>query len=106
MKKSFDLLVVGAGPAGIAVAIEGKRNGLSVVMIDKGVLVNSLYHFPENMTFFSTSLLLEVGEVPFISHGDKPTRKEALEYYRRVVKHWDLEARLYETIRRNRPLYI
>lgn len=99
MKKSFDLLVVGAGPAGIAVAIEGKRNGLSVVMIDKGVLVNSLYHFPENMTFFSTSLLLEVGEVPFISHGDKPTRKEALEYYRRVVKHWDLEARLYETVK-------
>lgn len=97
-QKKFDLLIVGGGPAGIACAIEGKKKGLSVIIVDKGVLVNSIYHFPDNMTFFSTSKLLEVGDVPFISHGDKPTRREALEYYRRVVEHWNLAVQLYEPV--------
>jgi thioredoxin reductase (NADPH) len=93
-----DIIVVGAGPMGISVAIEAKRAGLSCLILEKGALVNSLYHFPVNMTFFSTSEKLEIGEVPFISHGDKPTRTEALEYFRRVIKRWDLVIRNYETV--------
>ncbi len=94
----LDIIIIGAGPIGIACAIEAKRQGLEALIIDKGMLVNTLYHFPANMTFFSTSLLLEIGQVPFISHGEKPTRREALEYYRRVYQHWKLQVRFYEEV--------
>ena len=88
--KKYDLIIIGAGPTGICCGIEASKAGLSYLIVDKGVLVNSLYNFPVNMTFFSTSLKLEIGNVPFISHTDKPTRGEALEYYRRVVAAYDL----------------
>ena len=88
--KKYDLVIIGAGPTGICCGIEASKAGLSYLIVDKGVLVNSLYNFPINMTFFSTSLKLEIGNVPFISHTDKPTRGEALEYYRRVVAAYDL----------------
>lgn len=99
----YDLLIIGAGPSGINVAIEAQKRGRSFVLLDKGTLVNSIYHFPTNMTFFSTSRKLEIGGVPFISHGDKPTRREALEYYRRVVEHWNIQARLYEPVQAVEP---
>lgn len=79
-------------------AIEAKRSGLNAIMIDKGMLVNTLFHFPTNMTYFSTSQLLEIGDVPFISHGEKPTRRESLEYFRRVFESWDLQAKFYEEV--------
>ena len=93
-----DIMIVGAGPIGLACGIEAKKAGLSYVIVDKGCLVNSLYNYPKNMTFFSTSERLEIGEVPFISHNPKPTRSEALEYYRRVASSWKLNTRLYERI--------
>tara|TARA_B100000475_G_scaffold199633_1_gene182320 strand:- start:781 stop:1746 length:966 start_codon:yes stop_codon:yes gene_type:complete len=94
----FDLCIIGAGPIGICCAIEAKKNNLSYVIIDKGCLVNSLYNYPKNMTFFSTSDKLEIGDVPFISHNSKPTKSEALEYYRRVVSSWKLDINLYEEV--------
>lgn len=93
-----EILIVGGGPMGIAIAIEAKRNGLSYLILEKGTLVNSLFHFPKNMTFFSTSERLEIGDVPFISHHEKPKRDEALEYYRRVISHWDLQIKTYEEV--------
>ncbi len=93
-----DIGIIGAGPIGLACAIEAKKAGLSHIIWEKGVLVNSIFHFPTNMTFFSTSNLLEIGDVPFIAHGDKPTRREALEYYRRVWESWNLEVKLYEEV--------
>lgn len=97
--KSYDLLIVGAGPIGLACGIEAKKAGLAYLIIEKGCLVNSLYHYPLNMTFFSTSERLEIGGVPFISHQPKPNRFEALEYYRRVDSSWDLNVHLYEEVR-------
>jgi thioredoxin reductase (NADPH) len=94
----FDLLIIGAGPIGLACGIEAKKAGLSYLIIDKGMLVNSLYNYPTNMTFFSTSEKLEIGEVPFISNNPKPTRPEALEYYRRVCSSWKLNVNLYEKV--------
>ena len=94
-----DILIIGAGPIGLACGIEAKKNSLDYLIFDKGCLVNSLYNYPMNMTFFSTSDKLEIGEVPFISHNPKPTRAEALEYYRRVSSHWELSLRLYEEIK-------
>ena len=94
----FDVMIIGAGPIGLACGIEAKKAGLSYVIIDKGCLVNSLYHYPFNMTFFSTSEKLEIGKVPFISHGAKPNRMEALEYYRRVASSWELNLKLYEEV--------
>jgi thioredoxin reductase (NADPH) len=99
MADSFDLLIIGAGPIGLACGIEAKKAGLSYVIIEKGCLVNSLYHYPSNMMFFSTSERLEIGEVPFISHSPKPNRPEALEYYRRVCQTWDLNVNLYEEVK-------
>ena len=93
-----DILIIGAGPIGLACGIEAKKAGYSYTIIDKGCLVNSLYNYPKNMTFFSTSELLEIGNVPFISHNPKPTRSEALEYYRRVATSWELNTRLYEKV--------
>ena len=93
-----DLIIIGAGPIGLACAIEAQRAGLSYVILEKGCLVNSLYHYPQNMTFFSTSERLEIGNVPFISNSPKPTRSEALEYYRRVCTSWKLNVKLYEKV--------
>lgn len=96
--EKFDVVIIGAGPIGLACAIEAKKAGFSYVILEKGTLVNSLYHYPLNMTFFSTSDRLEIGDTPFISHGPKPTRAEALEYYRRVTVHHGLQVRLYERV--------
>ena len=93
-----DLIIIGAGPIGLNCAIEAKKAGLSYLIIEKGMLVNNLFRFPTNMTFFSTSKLLEIGDVPFISHSDKPTRREALEYFRRVMQSWDLNTHFYEEV--------
>ncbi len=93
-----DVIRIGAGPIGLACGIEAKKVGLRYVILEKGCLVNSLYHYPHNMTFFSTSERLEIGEVPFISNNPKPTRSEALEYYRRVCTSWKLNVKLYEKV--------
>jgi|TARA_A100001011_G_scaffold45933_1_gene43176 thioredoxin reductase (NADPH) len=94
-----DVIIIGAGPIGLACGIEAKKRKLDYLIFDKGCLVNSLFNYPMNMTFFSTSDKLEIGEVPFISHNPKPTRAEALEYYRRVASHWELSLKLYEEIK-------
>ena len=94
----FDVLIIGAGPIGLACGIACTKSGLSYLIVDKGPLVHSLYNYPLNMTFFSTSDRLEIGDVPFISHTHKPTRSEALEYYRRVAMHWKLNLSLYENV--------
>lgn len=96
--KTFDVIIVGSGPIGITCGIEAKKRNLSHLIIDKGCLVNSLFHYPTNMTFFSTSDRLEIGDVPFVSHGDKPTRRESLEYYRRVTDVWQLDVNTYENV--------
>ena len=96
----FDLIIIGAGPIGLACSIEAKKKKLKSLILEKGVLVNSIYNYPQNMTFFSTSDKLEIGEVPFISQNPKPTRSEALEYYRRVCTSWNLEVNLYETVKK------
>jgi thioredoxin reductase (NADPH) len=82
----IDVLIIGAGPIGIACGLAAKKKGLSSIIIEKGTLVNSLYNYPVSMTFFSTSEKLEINEIPFISNNSKPTKQEALEYYRRVAK--------------------
>lgn len=93
-----DVIIIGAGPIGLACGIACIKNDLRYEIIEKGALVNSLFNYPLNMTFFSTSERLEIGDVPFISHNPKPTRDEALEYYRRVAMHWKLNTRLYERV--------
>lgn len=98
MNKTLDVVIIGAGPIGLACGIEAKKKGLAYLILEKGCLVNSLYNYPMNMTFFSTSDKLEIGDVPFISHNNKPTRAEALEYYRRVTTSWDLKVNLYEAV--------
>ena len=92
------VIIIGSGPIGLATAIELKKRGVHAKIIEKGCIVNSLYNYPVNMTFFSTSERLEIGNIPFISHGPKPTRKEALEYYRRVAEHYELDINLYEKV--------
>ena len=99
-RETFDLLVIGAGPTGLACAIDAQRAGFSVVLVDKGCLCNSLFHYPAHMTFFTTPELLEIGDVPFSSPNQKPTRSEALEYYRKVAEHYALNVRQYETVTR------
>ncbi|HZW38957.1 MAG TPA: YpdA family putative bacillithiol disulfide reductase [Ignavibacteriaceae bacterium] len=99
MENFFDVIIIGAGPIGLSCGIEAKKNNLSHLIIDKGCIVNSIYNYPTNMTFFSTSERLEIGEVPFVSHGDKPTRREALEYYRRIVDSWQLNVITYEEVK-------
>ncbi len=94
----FDVLVIGAGPSGLATAIEAQRAGLRAVCVDKGCLVNSLFHYPANMTFFTTPELLEIGDIPFTTAHTKPTREEALEYYRKVADHYHLDIRQYERV--------
>jgi len=93
-----DVLVIGAGPTGLACAIDAQRAGFSVVCVDKGCLCNSLFHYPANMTFFTTPELLEIGNMPFSSPNQKPTRSEALEYYRKVADHYQLNVLQYHTV--------
>src|SRR5690554_5715554 len=92
------VIIIGSGPIGLATAIELKQKGIPSLIIERGCLVNSIYNYPVNMTFFSTSDKLEIGNVPFISHGSKPTRSEALEYYRRTAEHYELDIRLFEEV--------
>ncbi len=94
-----DVLVVGAGPTGMACAIEAHRAGFKAIVVDKGCLVNSIYHYPTNMVFFTTPELLEIGDIPFTTSLAKPTRLEALEYYRRVAEHYELHICLYEWVK-------
>ncbi len=94
----YDVIIVGAGPIGLACALEAKSHGLTYVVIEKGTLVNSLYHYPVNMTFFSTSERLEIGGIPFVCNSPKPTRSEGMEYYRRVAFSGGLHVRLFETV--------
>jgi thioredoxin reductase (NADPH) len=96
----FHVLVIGAGPTGLACAIEAQKAGFRAVNVDKGCLVNSLYHYPANMVFFTTPELLEIGSIPFTTAHQKPTRSEALEYYRKVAEHYRLDVRQYETVKR------
>lgn len=98
MSPVYDVICIGAGPTGLATAIEAKRAGLHPLVIDKGCICNSLYHYPTNMVFFTTPELLEIGDLPLTSSGEKPTRAEALKYYRKAAEHFALELRLYERV--------
>ncbi|GMU96961.1 YpdA family putative bacillithiol disulfide reductase [Ignavibacterium album] len=94
----LNTIIIGAGPIGLTCGIEATKRNLSYLIIEKGCIVNSVFNYPVNMTFFSTSDRLEIGNVPFVSHGDKPTRREALEYYRKVVDYWKLKINTYEKV--------
>jgi len=94
----YDVLVIGAGPTGLACAIDAQVCGLRVVVVDKGCLCNSLYHYPAHMTFFTTPELLEIGSIPFPSPNQKPTRNEALQYYRQVAAFYQLDVRQYQSV--------
>ncbi len=98
MNPGYDVIIIGAGPIGISCGIEAVKRKYSHLIVEKGCLVNSLFNYPTNMVFFSTSERLEIGGVPFVSHGDKPTRREALEYFRRVVSSWKLNVKTYEGV--------
>ena len=97
---TYDVICIGAGPTGLACAIEAVRAGLKALVIDKGCLCNSIYHYPVNMYFFTTPELLEIGDLPLVCAAEKPTRTEALKYYRKAAEHYGLELRLYETVLR------
>jgi thioredoxin reductase (NADPH) len=96
--ENYDLICIGAGPTGLACAIEAKRAGLRPLVIDKGSLCNSIYHYPVNMYFFTTPELLEIGDLPLVCAAEKPTRTEALKYYRKATEHYGLELQLFETV--------
>jgi thioredoxin reductase (NADPH) len=98
MNSKYDLICIGAGPTGLACAIEAKRAGLRPLVIDKGALCNSLYHYPVNMVFFTTPELLEIGDLPLVCGAEKPTRVEALKYYRKCAEHYELELHLGELV--------
>ncbi|WP_099365268.1 YpdA family putative bacillithiol disulfide reductase [Sphingobacterium sp. 1.A.4] len=98
MDNIYDVLIIGAGPIGIACGIEAKKNKLKHIILEKGCLVNSLYNYPINMSFFSTSERLEIGDTPFVTTNPKPKRAEALEYYRRVERKFDLNCKLFEEV--------
>jgi thioredoxin reductase (NADPH) len=98
--ETYDLICIGAGPTGLACAIEGARAGLNPLVLDKGAICNSIYHYPVNMVFFTTPELLEIGDLPLVSPAEKPTRIEALKYYRKAAEHYGLTVRLYELVTR------
>jgi thioredoxin reductase (NADPH) len=95
---AYDLICFGAGPTGLACAIEAVRAGMRPLVIDKGCLCNSIFHYPVNMVFFTTPELLEIGDLPLVCAAEKPTRVEALKYYRKAAEHYGLEVRLYEKV--------
>ncbi len=97
---TYDIVCVGAGPTGLACAMEAKRAGMRALVVDKGCLCNSIYHYPVNMVFFTTPELLEIGDLPMVCSGEKPTRTEALKYYRKATEHYELELRLFERVTR------
>ena len=97
-EQPFDIIIIGGGPIGLACGLEAKQAGLRYLILEKGTLVNSLYHYPANMTFFSTSERLEIGSIPFVSNNAKPTRNEGLEYYRRVAISGGLQVKLFEEV--------
>lgn len=99
----YTLLIIGGGPIGLACALEAQKNGIDYLIVEKGTLVNSIYHYPVNMTFFSTSERLEIGSVPFVSNNPKPTRSEALEYYRRVTADRNINIHLFEAVTEVQP---
>ncbi len=99
MQKIHDLIIIGGGPIGLACGIEAGKAGLDYLILEKGALTNSIFNYPVNMTFFSTSDRLEMADIPFMSIGVKPTRTEALEYYRRVYLHYKLKVNLYEEVK-------
>lgn len=96
--EKLDVLIIGGGPIGLACGVEAQRAGLNYLIVEKGVLTNSIFNYPSNMTFFSTSEKLEMAGIPFMSISNKPNRTEALEYYRRIVKHYKLAINLYEEV--------
>lgn len=96
--QSYDIIIVGGGPIGLACALEAKQANLSYLILEKGCLVNSLYNYPQNMTFFSSSDRLEIGEIPFVTISPKPRRAEALEYYRRIQQKFELDTHLFEEV--------
>jgi thioredoxin reductase (NADPH) len=98
--ENYDLICIGAGPTGLASAIEAKRAGMRPLVIDKGCLCNSIYNYPANMIFFTTPELLEIGDLPLTTQAEKPTRIEALKYYRKCAEHYELDVRLYELVLR------
>ena len=97
---TYDIICIGAGPTGLACAIEARRAGMKSLVIDKGCLCNSIYHYPVNMVFFTTPELLEIGDLPLVCAAEKPVRVEALKYYRKTVEHFGLEVRLFERVER------
>ena len=100
MTTAVDIVVIGAGPAGLACAIEARKQGLTAVVLDKGCITNSIFHFPAQMVFFTTPELLEIGGLPLVSEREKPSRNEALKYYRRVVSSLKLDVHQYEEVQR------
>ena len=96
--REYDVICIGAGPTGLATAIEAKRAEMRALVIDKGCLCNSIFHYPINMVFFTTPELLEIGDLPLVSPNEKPARVEALKYYRKAAEHYDLELRLFELV--------
>jgi thioredoxin reductase (NADPH) len=97
---TYDIICIGAGPTGLATAIEAKRAGMKALVIDKGCLCNSIFNYPVNMVFFTTPELLEIGDLPLVTPTEKPTRAEALKYYRRAAEHYELDLRLFELVER------
>jgi len=100
MSNSYDVICIGAGPTGLACAIDAKLGGMKPLVVDKGCLCNSLFHYPTNMSFFTTPERMEIGDLPMTTAGGKPTRAEALKYYRRAVEHFGLEVHQYEKVDR------
>lgn len=104
MEKTYDVIIIGGGPIGLACGLAAQQAGLSYLILEKGCLVNSLYHYPVNMTFFSSSERLEIGDIPFVTTLPKPKRAEALEYYRRIQTKFQLNTHLFEEVLAAQPL--